>query len=665
MKHLRFLLTVLLLNCFVGHVYSLEVNRKMGKPTTEELNMTTYSPDPEAKAVVLYHETNAQYDYNANIGDFRIVYDVKVRIKVLAPEGVEAGNVSIEYIDPEDNNNSSENVRGLKVTTYNVENGKTVSTKMSSDLQNKERIDRSYCQIKFAAPNVKVGSVIEYEYRLQSDFYFNPKTWYAQCDYPVFYTKYKITVPDWFLFNCYPGGICHLTSTKDLDNFSSVVPGSSMPLTTPANAHIFEGRELPALESKDYIYCLKDYSTRVEHELRRIQIPGSLYKEYNTSWTSLAYSLYKDEDFGARYKMSNPLKEQQKALNLSEETPIMERVEALRNLLWENYKWNGSYSIWGTSSRSIRNDKDHELNMGSFDFTMMAMLRDANINAYPVVMSRRSMGFLPFYPSSRYFNAMVLRVNTSDSTCIYFDPTAKGYPIGVLPDDLMAKKGIVIYTDRAQMVDLSKVSEGKDIISVTASLGEDGHLKGHADIRYSQQSAGMFRDAYRSAKDSAEFAQKRATDDAVEISDYKVKDADSNLEHVTESIDFEQELQVAGDRIYINPFLFVEAKSPFTAESRILPVEWATVYSKRVNVNITLPEGYEIEEMPKSKNLSFEDGGITARIKVLSGGDKLGISYQFARQLLIANSNQYEGLRSFYGALESATQEMIILKKKQ
>lgn len=662
MRKCKFALMALMLSMVSWKAYALEQNVKMGKPTDEEMSMTSYEEDADAKAVVLYSETDVRYEYNVGLGEFRLVYYRKERVKVLTSEGVEAGNVIIEYVDPEENNSSRESVSGLKVSTYNLENGKVVRSKMGSDMQTIERVDKFNSRLKFAAPNVKAGSVIEYEYKLNSDFYFSPNTWYAQGEYPVFYTKYIISVPDWFGFRCYPSGICELKYTREEENYSIVVAGSE-PIATLAYSHKYEGFKLPALDDSDHVFCLHDYCTRVEHELKHVQVPGSFYRQYNSSWTSLAYSLYKDDDFGARYKMKNPLAEQQAALNLPADMPAEEKAEKLRQLLLQNYKWDGSYSIWGISTRKIRNDKDRELNMGSFDFTLMSMLRDAGLNVSPVVMSRRSKGRLPYYPSSRYFNAMALRVETSDSTHFYLDPTADGYPVGVLPPELLVSHGIVISTESAKDVDLRYSSDGRTVTGVQASIDANGMLKGHADIQYLQQCAGSFRSSYRAAKDSTEFAQQRATDDNVLITSYSLQNAKDNSDAVKESIDFTQELQKAGDLIYVNPFLFVDFKAGFAAESRILPVEWPYALSERVSIMIDVPEGYEVEALPKSKTLQFgQDMSVRTRVNAANG--KIIISYTYVRKNMIVDAEMYSDLRAYYGDIESTIQEMLILRKK-
>ena len=61
------------------------VNMKFGKPTEEELQMTTYAPDSSAEAVVLCRLTTVEYIIQEN--GYLVDYREKFRIKVLKPDG--------------------------------------------------------------------------------------------------------------------------------------------------------------------------------------------------------------------------------------------------------------------------------------------------------------------------------------------------------------------------------------------------------------------------------------------------------------------------------------------------------------------------------------------------------------------------------------------------
>ena len=120
-----------LLALFSFDVAAQSVNRKMGKPTAEELNMTVYDADSSAVAVVLYKESYVSYDWGRD--DFQVTYNFKRRIKILKEEGVEYANGTIVYIDKKDKSLLKEHVYGLEASAYNLENGKVVRTKMKDE----------------------------------------------------------------------------------------------------------------------------------------------------------------------------------------------------------------------------------------------------------------------------------------------------------------------------------------------------------------------------------------------------------------------------------------------------------------------------------------------------------------------------------------------------
>ena len=124
----------------------------------EELSMDSYAPDPWASAVVLCNVQDVYYDIiNDN---FVLIYEIKKRIKVLKSEGTNEANVTIAYTRHEENRKSQEEVYDLKATSYNLENGRVVKTKMKSDQVFDERLDRDHMLKKFTVPQVKEGTVI-------------------------------------------------------------------------------------------------------------------------------------------------------------------------------------------------------------------------------------------------------------------------------------------------------------------------------------------------------------------------------------------------------------------------------------------------------------------------------------------------------------------------
>ena len=640
-------------------VVALDVNKKFGKPTDEEMSMTVYAPDPDADAVKLYSNTDVQFDFITD--DFWVVYRVKERVKVLKPEGASAADVTIVFYDPQGSSNG-DRISGVKGSAYNLEDGKVVRSKLTGDLKSKERVDKYYSQVKFSIPNVKVGTVIEYEFQRQSPYIYTISDWDAQCAMPVFFTEYTITIPEWFNFNTAMHGRATITGSRKDDTFKAVLPGGL--LTCAATVNHFEGKELPAVKDDDYIWCIDDFMTKVEHDLRSISITGGYYKNFQSTWEDVDKMMMGDEDFGKYFNMDNPLAKEQADLKLDGLT-VKEKTEKLRDLLLAYYTWDQNYGLYSISPKKLQ--KEGTANSCTLNFALMSMLRDAGITACPVVLSRRSKGRLPYaHPSVSALNTMVLAVaDAADSTVFYVDAAAKGYPVGTLTANELVDRGRMLNKGgQSSWVDLRNCCDGKVITLAKATITPEGMLQGNYNAVYHGVAAGHYRDIYRDVTDSVAYVEHFATSNNVEIESFELKGIDSNSDEVRENLNFSRSLNTDDEHIYLNPFLFIDATNPFKAETRDLPVEFMYNTMSRHTIQLTLPEGYVVEELPSSFTLVMPNEDMNARMRVRQSGNTLVINYNFSRKTLLYDTDNYSYLRDFWATSEQKLGEMIVLKKQ-
>lgn len=455
--------------------------------------MTKYEADPNANAVVLWSNTEVSFGIKPEY-DVQI-YRRKFRVKILTEEGLKAANITIPYYDLEETNMVEGEISEISATTFSLENGKTVTTKMTDDVIKKKQVGKNQYEITFTVPDVKVGSVIEYEYRYDYVYYLSPQPWYAQCEFPVALAEYSFCMPECFQYTARVGGPLMMVpevkhaSFKLEDMKDALDWDDDYEHRAPAIRMDFSVSNLPALVIDGRKMSEIDECVRVEHDLRGIRIRnhhGHIYRliqvehkekpiffddltgdhhfhyrlkdilpggftlrrefpainmSFNDSWYSIAAGLIDDDSFGKIYRMKNPLAAEQAAIDLSARKYVAEKVAILRDLLFSKYKWNGEYGIFGKTKIGDSNSLD----MGTMNFVLMSMLRDAGISAVPVVFSRRSKGLLPDYPSTRYLNAMCLRVKNTDGSIFYVDPTSPDCPVGMLPSELLFNKGIAVY----------------------------------------------------------------------------------------------------------------------------------------------------------------------------------------------------------------------------
>lgn len=632
----------------------VEPNLKWGKPTNEELTMTEYAPDKDADAVELFRQVNVYYEFIN--GDLRVHNLVKCRLKVLKPDGKRVADGNIIIRGSESNTMRIETVKGLKATAYNMENGKIVKTKMESSMIHEEQLDKTDKLIKFSVPQVRVGTVIEYEYHLESDFFYELRDWYAQKDIPVAYTKYTVSIPDWLSFHIEESGMSHLEKKED---YGSITIGDE-PVAT--NEHSFIGRDLPSLKDDDYVWRAEDYGCKVTHELQGIYIPGAVHKSYTSQWSDIDESLAKDEEFGGRIKRSSPLKDEMVAAGIPQIEDIKERVEAAWNLLHQRVRWNGAYAFWAKSGSKVL--KDGTGSNADINFLFINMLHDAGIEASPIVLRLRDRGRLPItHASIKYVSTFIVGITLNDSTMVYFDSSAEDGYLNVLPARLSVERARLIKKGKpGEWINLQQVAQATERTFIQATLDGDGKVSGTMSRALSEEAAASLRKKWRTTKDSTDIIHQIQENKNVEVTDYQLQGRHDFSPNMRETFTFTKQCSSTSDIIYLNPLIIAPlSKNPFTTETRNLPVELPYKQRETINVALTLPDGWQVEEMPKPIVLKFD--GITASIMFRQNGNQLSTVYKLDIQQTFFTSQQYQDLKAFMERLVENCNNIIAIKK--
>ncbi len=637
---------------------------KYGKPTNEELTMTTYAPDTSAVAVVLYKTCDVRYEYMSN--GFRLNYEHEVKIKVLKSEGTTYADVSIPYYEPESGNGTMKVVViGLDASAYNMEGGKMVREKMKKEFVFKERLSKQYMQMKFSIPNVKVGTVLEYKYKILSDYFTDISGWTAQQDIPVVYGHYDIAIPEYFKFNLDTRRNDLLSTTEKPESLSFTIMGGGQSDMVQCTGRrlTFKVNQLPSLHADSFLWCPDDYRAQVSFELQGFEFPGALYKNFTQTWDQIDKMLLDDSDFGGALKMRNPYRDEMAALGIDKLPDANSKISALFLFLQKKMNWNQQYALYGNEvKKAIKNGTG---NNADFNFVLMSMLRDANIHCAPVVMSRRSQGILPFaHPSIQKLNTFIIAAANSDSTFVYLDGSIRTGYLNLLPTGLMVTRARMIDSSGSQWVNLSNLGKNQLRSLVNVSIDAEGKITGTRKTAYYGQYASSIRNSFRKAKDSIEFVNNLETEESIKVTDISFNQMNHFSPQVEENITFEKQATVNDNFIYLNPMVFLHVeKSPFTQAERKLPVELPFTEQMTLAIKIDIPEGYAVDEIPKAQTLKTEDGSGKCRYNIQVQGNQLSLTYTFSYDKLSYTIQEYPGLKMFWEAIVEKNNEMLVLKK--
>lgn len=639
-----------------------EPSMKYGKPSDAELSMTSYAPDTSAAAVVLYKKCDVNYEFVS--GTIQVAYVYEAKIKVLKPEGTSYANIRIPYYLDESNLSRKEQLSQIDASAYNLENGKTVRTKMKRDLIVKERLNKKVMQVKFTVPAVKAGTVFEYRYKLTSDFYASLNNWEAQENIPVIFAQYDMTVPEYFKFNVDMHGLEQLQQSEKKETLTiSFGPGYDK-LQCSARHLTFTGRQLPGLKGDSYVWCTDDYRSQVNFELMALTIPGAVYETFTHRWEEVDEELLKSDDFGDWLNMRNPFRDEMASLGLDRLPGKKERIETLFKFLKKRISWNGQYGLYGNETKNaIKNGTGTN---AEINFVLLSLFRDAELPAFPVLLSRRNLGNLPYaHPSLEKINTFVVAVADTDSSFAFIDGSVgRGY-LNVLPPVLQVNRARLLTPGPGEKwIDLSRLGKNGIRGAIQAVVAADGTIRGTRTAAYEGQEAVQIRSRYAAAKDSAEYIGKLETDEEIRVTDYRLDQRDAFSPQVRETLAFEKQATVNGALIYLNPMIFVQIdKCPFIQESRILPVELPYPTQTSLSVALTLPEGYAVEELPKPMIIKIDGGQGYCQYTVTQQGNRVMLRYTFGMDKLMFLPTEYPDLKAFWEAVAEKNNETLVLKK--
>jgi hypothetical protein len=103
--------------------------------------------------------------------------------------------------------------------------------------------------------------------------------------------------------------------------------------------------------------------------------------------------------------------------------------------------------------------------------------------------------------------------------------------------------------------------------------------------------------------------------------------------------------------------------SPLKLIDRTYPVDIPYSISEQFAVNITIPKGYKVEEMPKPKNLQLPKDGGSFQFATTQQGDKISISIRIKVKQLLYTPGEYYFLKELFDDIAKKLQEQIVLKK--
>lgn len=623
-----------------------------GKVTYKQFEQHVLARDSSAVAIVLNEFGEA---YISNDGDHNLIFEHHYIIKILKQPGVEEANISIPL-----NKSGSryEFLLSVKAASYNVENG----TIRQSPIDNKSVFTENTKYLdykKFTIPNVRVGSIIEVYYSLESPFFVrNFRQWEFQSHLPKVVSEYWATVPGNYNYNISWKGYLKLKKNeggvvKDCFN----VGGGNK---ADCAQYRFGMQNIPAFIEEDYMTASSNFIASINFELLEIQHFDGRIDKVTNEWKDADQEMQRDPNFGAQLKKGKDISQKIEP-QLAGITDPLEKAKNIYDFIKTWYRWNGYYGKYSEGIKKAFEAKTGTV--GDINLSLIAVLRSNGFDVESLVLSTRENGLATeLFPVLSDFNYVIAKLNIGDKVYL-LDASDPYLPFGMLPERCLNGKGRVFADKKpSYWYDLKPTDKYRRVTVLDLTLEPTGIFKGtiqHNHYGYYALEKRKQINSYNNPGEYLEELKKGLSE--ITISNYDVTGLDDFNSSITEKLEVETE-----DPFLLNPFFTDKIdRNPFRSNERLFPVDFGAPLETSVILNLTYPSSVELENLPERAALTLPNSGGKFVYDVTSMENKLVISYLFSINKTVFNSAEYHYLKELYDrVIETQKTDLFFTKKK-
>ncbi len=622
---------------------------ELGKVTIDELKEKVCPSDTSAAAAILFKKGFTRFDLDPD-GHFLLYTEINYKIKIYKKEGLKYADQQGEYYV---GGNNDEIVFFSNACTYNLVDGKIVKTKLKSDSEFKESVNENWTVKKITLPAVKEGSIIEFTYVLKSPYLSNLNDWYFQSEIPINYVEYSATIPKYFEYRTV------ITGYQKIDLKSEPVLSSRHGEVE----HTYTKSNVPALVEEDYVNNIKNYTSILKFELASIEYPNHPKENIALDWEGAVKKIYDTDEFGKQLKKNNYFEEDLKPL-LQGVTTQDDKIKTIFNYVKSRMTWNNQYGYY--CKEGVKNAYTTKVgNVAEINLMLTAMLRFADIDANPVLISTRNNG-VSIFPSRTSFNYVIAAVEI-ENDLILLDATSKIASPNIIPKRALNWFGRIIRKEgSSNQVDLLPKFVSKDNVNAIIDLSNDGKISGKVRDQYTDYLAFSFREKYAKTEEDSYLEKLEKNYGNIEINDYKVTNIDDLENPVSETYSFKgnNSVEIIGGKMFLSPLLFfAENVNPFKQDKREYPVDFVYPIEDKHILTINLPEGYAIESLPKPIALSMSENIANLKFLITNTDNQIQVSCSLKINWSVISAEYYEELKAFFGEVIKKENEKIVLKK--
>lgn len=641
---------------------------KFGKIDDADLKMTRYPSDPDAEAVILLDYATASF--NQYLG---VDIDRHVRIKILKPSGIRHGQVAIPFRYYHE---AKEKVTYLRGFTHNWAGNKAHRSKLKPSEIIERNLDQENKQMMVTMPDVRVGSIVEYRYKITTIPEWFPH-WKFQNALPTRHSEFRATIPEPYRYVDLSQGNAEFDTHEVEDARITIVEDKEMDTgtrellaareTTRVKGTVLRGKrhrwicqDLPAFPDEPYAAPLENHIPKVRFQLQEIRNQDEAPVNLIGSWDDLRRKLLLAGHLGAQLS-----KDQKEFTELAikwvgDRADYEERILTVYSNLTKKVSWNGQKGI--RASKNLMQVLESGVgNAVDLNLTLVALLRAAGLDAYPILLSTRDHGSVQsLYPFKEQFNYVVALVKTGERGFL-LDATEPLMPAGTLPIHALNGDGWMISQDFGGWVNLVSHLESERVM-LTAQLSPNGNFEGKISLRDKGYTGLELRKKMIYGMEEPE--SWLHLPEGATIGEYVLEGQEQTDAVLVRDVPIQFTLEGQGSTLRFKPVIagdFLE--NPFTNDERLLPIDFIFPREWSYTASIQLPEGYQLSGIPKPKAISAPDKTLVFRRNATVHNGTFTLMASLKINHTYFEKESYPGLRQFFDVVAQTLGEELELKQ--
>jgi len=640
---------------------------KFGKVTVEALRKKLYSIDSSANAVVLSDIGAVVIEGNSK-GWFSSITTRHKVVHILNKSGYGFADVEIDLYT---NGENEERLEDVKAVTYNLEGGNVVESKLEKSNIFTEKNDKNHITKKFTMPNVKEGSIIEFQYKVSSDFISNIDAWRFQGSAPRLWSEFRFTVPQFFSYAFVSHGYLKaITEKKDQVNrfavrtSSGAGPSNDVNFSAGVTEYRWVMKDVPELKPENFTSTLENHVAKIEFQLVSQSEPLPP-RTFRNTWTNLSKELLESEHFGANISGSNYWLDDEMKIILGGANNDLEKAQRIFNYIRDGYTCT-SYVRYTTDQSLKAVFKARKGSVSELNLLLVAMLRHAGLQADPIILSQTNRGHVvEEYPMLSRFNYLIAMVKIQDQV-IYLDASHERLGFGRLLPSCYNGHARVINEEATPLYLYADSLKEKNVTALFLTNDPKGFMSGNLKKNPGYYESFRTRGRVKEkGKDvfMKELGKEYGSD--IKITSIRI----DSLTNYDEPIAIEYRLEYTPEKesiLYFNP-LFGEGykKNPFKSEERRYPVEMPYAIDETYVLTMDIPEGYVVDELPKQMVAKYdEEGKSFFEYRIQQSDNIISLRSRIKLDRAFYEPEEYFGLREFFNLVVKKHNEQIVFKKK-